>query len=270
MGDRNAQNDLLYLISSFLYSIIRVRGKKHAGVYFSNDLTLFGILSSSLIQIIDASKPWKYKYVLFYWTSIILLNPYQFDVSDDNHLETMKLLTSAAQSCYQLSDPLGEVSSHFLAILLSRRFYPVDSMCEFLIAACEEVLEELTVEEKEVKCINFLLFLNDFSVLVDCITFVSNLAIFANLFTFLSEMQSMSERMQIYYLKSLYRIATRSLSYTYEQCQFQPMYVILDRFSLKSVIYDLIDLNSGCTYPLALLPTNVMRMVICGHSGLHV
>ena len=226
MEDRNTQDDLLFVICSFLYSIIRVRGKKHAGVYFSNDLALFGVLSSSLIRTIDTEKPWKYKYVLFYWTSIILLNPYQFDVSDDNHLEIMKLLTSAAQSCYQLSDPLGEVSSHFLAILLSRRFYPVENMCEFLAAACEEVLEELTVDEKEVKCINFLLFLNDFSVLVDCITFVSNLAILANLFTFLSEMQSMSERMQIFYLKSLYRIATRSLSYTYEQCQFQPMYEI--------------------------------------------
>lgn len=220
-----AQNDLLFLISSFLYSMIRVRGEKHAGVYFSNDITLFGVLSSSLIRTIDQPLPWKYKFVLFYWTSIILLNPYQFDETDAHHLETMQLLTSAAQSCYQLSDPLGEISSHFLAVLLSRKFYPMDAMCEFMATACEEVIEELTVEEMEVKCINFFLFFNDFSVRIDRFTLVSNLSILANLITLLSERTGMSERLQIVYLKGLYRISMNCLNYLYEQYDFHPMYV---------------------------------------------
>ena len=109
------------VLCSIFYSLIRVRGKKNAGMYFSHDLPLFFPLSTAIQHTSGRSVPWKTRCVLLYWLSVVLLNPYQFDEST---LPVLTSLPSAVHLWVLHDDPLGEMGAYFLAVLFSRRFFP--------------------------------------------------------------------------------------------------------------------------------------------------
>lgn len=198
-----------------MYSIVRVRGKKYAGIFFPNELSLFYPLTQSLIESTNTESPWKFRYILFYWTSILFLNPYQFDESDSAHLELMSSLATAAQSCMQRLDPVGEVAAHFLSILLSRQFYPKAMMVELVKSSVETVIGELT-ENKEQQAINFFLFINEFAEYVDNALFVEcweYIAPVTDLLT--SENTQMSFRIHKLMLKLFFRICSKCINLSY-------------------------------------------------------
>ena len=199
-----------------MYSVVRIRGKKYAGVFFSNDLSLFYPLTHVLIESTNTESPWKVRFILFYWVSLVFLNPYQFDESESAHIELMNSLTNAAQSCIQNLDPVGEVAAHFLSLLLSRQFYPKALMIAFLESSVETVVGELT-DGKEQKAINLFLFVNEFAEYVDNDLFVDcwkYVAPVTDLLT--SDSVQISFRLHILMLKLFFRICSKcvNLSYT--------------------------------------------------------
>ena len=186
-----------HLLCSICYSLIRVRGKKNASMYFSHDLPLFFPLSTAVQHSAGLSVPWKTRCVLLYWLSVVLLNPYQFDDS------TLPALTSLPS-----------------AVLFSRRFFPDSLLPPTFQTLVDDALASLHAGDEQ-PLLPLLRMLAAFAKLAPTPRFLSTLPAISPL----TQESPRSARATDLLMKLLYRCARHCLRLVYKTAGIDPLWV---------------------------------------------
>ena len=206
-----------HLLCSICYSLIRVRGKKNASMYFSHDLPLFFPLSTAVQHSAGLSVPWKTRCVLLYWLSVVLLNPYQFD---DSTLPALTSLPSAVHPWILHDDPLGEMCAHFLAVLFSRRFFPDSLLPPTFQTLVDDALASLHAGDEQ-PLLPLLRMLAAFAKLAPTPRFLATLPAISPL----TQESPRSAHATDLLMKLLYRCARHCLRLVYKTAGIDPLWV---------------------------------------------